>query len=118
MDRNMFYGAKPKIFEFAKFLRGNMTLAEKLLWNEIKDNKLGHRFKPQHPANSFVLDFYCHKFKLAVEVDGENHKNRTEYDAGRTYELENFGIKIIRFSNEEVINNIGAVIMEITKHLS
>ena len=77
---SMFYGAKRKIFERAKELRENMTDAEKILWTRLKSNQLGVRFKSQHPINIFIVDFYCHKYKLVIEVDGDYHKEQKDYD--------------------------------------
>ena len=112
----MFYGAKPHIFEKAKVLRKNMTEAEEILWEQLRGKKLmGLRFRPQHPIDIFIADFYCHPLKLVVEVDGGIHKTKEqrEYDLGREGELENWGIKVIRFTNEEIGNNITQVIKEI-----
>ena len=69
---------------------------------------LGLRFKPQHPIDIFIADFYCHPLKLVIEIDGGIHKSvdQREYDIGREAELEYWGIKVIRFTNEEVENNI------------
>ena len=94
-----------------------MTLAEKLLWERLKKNQLGVRFKAQHPIDIFIADFYCHKFKLVVEIDGKIHENQIEYDNGRTAELERWGLRIIRFPNEDVFENIERVIEEIQRNL-
>lgn len=69
---------------------------------------LGLRFKPQHPVDIFIADFYCHPLKLVIEIDGGIHKSidQREYDIGREAELEHWGIIVIRFTNEEVENNI------------
>ncbi|MDX9948512.1 MAG: endonuclease domain-containing protein [Bacteroidales bacterium] len=69
------------------------------------------KFRRQHPVDIFVLDFYCHELKLAIEVDGEIHLSTEvrEYDEGRTYELEKFGIKILRFTNEQIFENLDEV---------
>ena len=99
----MFYGAKAHIFEKAKYLRKNMTQAELQLWEQLKGKKLlGLRFRAQHPIDIFIADFYCHPLKLVVEVDGRIHKTKEqqEYDLGREGELENWGIRVIRFTNE------------------
>jgi len=104
----MFYGAKPIIFERAKVLRENPTIAEIALWNILKKNQmLGLRFKQQHPINIFIADFYCHAIKLVIEVDGGIHdtEDNKDYDQNRTDELKNYGITVIRFSNEEVLKN-------------
>ena len=109
----MFYNAKPHIFEKAKMLRKNMTEAELKLWEKLKGKKmLGLRFRPQHPIDIFIADFYCHPLKLILEVDGGIHKskNQKEYDIGREGELKNWGMKIIRFTNEEIENDIKSVL--------
>lgn len=112
----MFYNAKPHIFEKAKILRNNMTEAEQKLWEILRNKKmLEYRFKPQHPIDIFIADFYCHALKLVIEVDGGIHKNtdQREYDFGREKELNNWGIKVIRFSNDEIANDINIVKKEI-----
>ena len=113
MHRLMFYGAKPYLFERARELRENMTGAERKLWLRLNKNQLGVRFKPQHPAGSFILDFYCHALLLAIEVDGNIHLRQSEYDQSRSDELEKFGIHLIRFTNNEVENEIEEVIFKI-----
>ncbi|HOZ89671.1 MAG TPA: DUF559 domain-containing protein [Bacteroidia bacterium] len=113
MDRRMFYGAKPEIFANAKWLRANMTQSEKLLWSHLKENKLGVRFKPQHPIDIFIADFYCHELKLVIEIDGEIHEKQKEYDAGRTSELQHYDIEVMRFTNAEVMQSIDKVLEQI-----
>ena len=109
----MFYNAKPTIFERAKLLRANMTEAELKLWSYLRNNKLGVRFKAQHPIDLFIADFYCHQVKLVVEVDGSIHNLQADYDEGRTAEIERFGIVVIRFTNDEVIHHIDKVLISI-----
>ncbi len=116
VERSMFYGAKPDIFEKANILRGNMTQSELLLYDRLRKNQIkGLRFKAQHPIGQFIVDFYCHKLKLVIEVDGSIHEDLDviEHDANRTFELEKFGLKIFRFNNSEIINDIDSVIKEI-----
>lgn len=108
----MFYGAKPEIFERAKSLRQNMTDAENKLWELLKGKKiLGLRFRPQHPIDIFIADFYCHPIRLVIEVDGEihNQSDKRAYDIGRSGELENWGIKVIRFTNKQIEQDIKTV---------
>ena len=112
---DMFYGAKREIFQNAFALRKNMTLAEQKLWSRLNKNQLGVRFKAQHPIDIFIVDFFCFKYKLIVEVDGEIHLSQKELDEGRTAELERFGLRIIRFTNEEVLTDIVRVVEEIKK---
>lgn len=96
-----------------------MTESEQLLWNELRNNKLGLRFKTQHPIKNFIADFYCHKAKLVLEVDGSIHQleENKEYDIGRTFELEQLNIKVVRFTNQEVKADIKKVIENIKAEL-
>jgi len=108
----MFYNARPIIFERAKVMCENMTQAEKAIWDLLKEKKmLGLRFKPQHPIDIFIADFYCHSLKLVIEIDGGIHKSndQREYDIGREAELEYWEIKVIRFTNKEVENDINLI---------
>ena len=77
----------------------------------------GLRFKAQHPIDIFIADFYCHALKLVIEIDGEIHhsNDQKEYDINREAELERFGIKVIRFTNMEVEQDIEKVRREIEK---
>ncbi|MUP38439.1 endonuclease domain-containing protein [Labilibaculum euxinus] len=112
----LFYDASPEIHSRAKELRRNMTKSEKLLWTEIRNRKLnGLKFRRQHPINIFIADFYCHEIKLVIELDGNIHdsEENKEYDEGRTAELEYLGVKVIRFTNEEVINSMTNVLAKI-----
>mgnify|MGYP001160336182 CR=1 FL=1 len=81
---------------------------------KIKKNQLGVRFKAQYPIERFIADFYCHKAKLVIEVDGEIHDYQQEYDLGREAEIEKYGIRVIRFTNKEIFDNLNNV-MEIIK---
>ncbi len=73
-NTEMFYGASPKIFELAKDIRDRQTEAERVLWERLRLNRVdGYRFKPQHPISNFIVDFYCHKAKLVVEINGDSH---------------------------------------------
>jgi very-short-patch-repair endonuclease len=112
-SKEMFYQAKVDIFRKAALLRDNMTLAEKKLWQRLSKNQLGVRFKAQHPVDIFIVDFYCHKLKLVIEVDGLIHKEQKDYDEGREKELENLGLMVIRFTNDDIIHDIENVILKI-----
>jgi len=112
----MFYGALPILFELARKLRDNQTDAEVFLWNQlgnIRNSKV--RFKRQHPILYFIADFYCHKAKLIIEVDGGYHDipEQYQYDKEREHELEDLGLKLIRFTNEQVMYNIENTLKEI-----
>ena len=120
--------AKPIIFERAKAMRENMTQAEKSVWEKLKSNKmLGLKFKAQHPIDIFIADFYCHMARLVIEMDGGYHDYHEQklLDQWRTKELEDLGLKVIRFRNEEidlnlekVLDCIKTVILERTKNPS
>lgn len=94
---------KEKI-ERAKQLRHEMTPAEKILWEELRANKLGAHFRRQQVIAGFIVDFYCHKFALVVEIDGEIHDFQQEEDTRREQALREMGMKVIRFKNEELLS--------------
>lgn len=118
---NMFYGADAETFRAAHILRKNMTLAELILWRKLKDREIfSTKFRKQHPIGIFIVDFYCHEYKLVIEVDGEIHRdeNQSEYDLGRTAELEKYDIRVIRFTNDHIIFNIDSVINKILEMIT
>jgi very-short-patch-repair endonuclease len=91
--------------ERAKELRREMTPTEKILWNELRANKLGVRFRRQQIIQGFIVDFYCHKAALVVEVDGDIHDLQQEEDARREEALSALGLRIVRFKNDEVVRD-------------
>jgi imidazole glycerol-phosphate synthase subunit HisF len=111
----MFEGASHLIFENAKQLRKNMTYAETVLWMHLKNGIEGLKFRRQHPIGRFIADFYCHKLKLIIEVDGSVHSLETvqENDEIREKELSDMGYNIIRFTNEQVTKQADEVILSI-----
>lgn len=115
----MFNGANPLIFERAKTLRKNMTEAEKALWLHLKNHFGGFKFRRQHPFGIYIADFYCHGAKLIIEIDGNVHDNSEAKinDDIRQKRIEEDGIKVIRFRNEEVFKNMEAVLEKIKSHL-
>ena len=113
---SMFYGALPIHFELAKKLRNNQTEAELYLWDNLQRlTYLNIRFKRQHPVLYFIADFYCHKAKIIIEVDGGYHDIPEQYlyDRNRENELNELGLKVVRFTNEEVLNSIEKVLRTI-----
>jgi very-short-patch-repair endonuclease len=121
IERNMFYGASRNTFKMASELRRNMTEAEMKLWNKLKNrNVFKSRFRRQHPVHIFIVDFYCHEFKLAIEIDGDIHlkKEVAEYDDGRTADLEKLGIRILRFTNNQVLTDIDKILKDILQVVS
>ena len=94
----------------AKEMRANPTPAEKVLWEKLKNKQLGIKFRQQHIVNKFIVDFCSIEKALIIEVDGEIHDNQKEADSQRSEILKNEGYSVIRFSNDEIINNIDNVI--------
>jgi very-short-patch-repair endonuclease len=116
LDKKMYFKAKPATISTAKLLRRNMTRSEELLWEKVKGKQIhGVRFRRQHPIDIFIADFYCHEARLVIEIDGEIHNDQSNYDDGREAEIEEYNIKIIRFSNDQVIDDMDSVIMKIEK---
>ena len=115
-DEGMWKGAPSDSFTKAQFLRRNETKAEKLLWEKLRNNQLeGLKFRRQHPINIYIADFYCHKFKLIIELDGDYHdqEEQKQKDEVRTEVLRLNDLKIIRFKNEEVEQDINQVLITI-----
>jgi very-short-patch-repair endonuclease len=102
----------------AKELRREMTPAEKLLWQEVRARKLGVRFRRQQIIQGFIVDFYCHKAALVVEVDGDIHDLQQEEDARREKVLSEMGLRIVRFRNDEVLKNLSTVVGSIKQRLA
>ncbi len=99
-----------------KFLRNHSTLQEKLLWEKLKSKHLlGFKFRRQHGIGNYIVDFYCPKLKLAIEIDGESHerKNAFEYDKNREEDIALTGIEFIRFTNDEILNELKNVLSRI-----
>jgi very-short-patch-repair endonuclease len=101
----------PELTERAKELRKNMTPAEKKIWYEVLGNKQfeGLRWMRQRPIDDFIVDFYCAELKLVVEIDGQSHNEKLEYDDERTKVLEGCGLTVVRFQNDYVLKNIQGV---------
>ncbi len=120
MKKAINFGASNRIFINAKALRNNMTYAEKLLWSRIRNNKLGYCFRRQHPTSNYIVDFYCFKLNLVIEVDGNIHLDKTVKmeDKNKEESLNSYGLIVIRFTNEEVIKNLDGVILSIHSVIS
>lgn len=113
---NLNYGASEEIVNKARDLRKKMTPAEKIVWEKLRDKRLGgFKFRRQHPIWRFIADFYCHQVKLVIEIDGGIHQDQLikEYDASRSAELERMGIKVLRYLNEDVFGNTERILCEI-----
>ena len=104
----------------AKEMRENMTESETVLWEALKSKHIGDKFRRQHIIGNFIADFVCLSKRLVIEVDGGYHTDDTQQglDEGRAEELKQLGFEVIRFTNEEVLNNLDKVIHQITEKLS
>ena len=101
-------------------LRKNQTSAESILWELLRNRKLsGYRFVRQYSVGPYILDFYCPRLKVAIELDGIHHSlpDQARYDKERDDNLSMFGIRILRFWNDELLNNSGKVINKIEEVL-
>jgi very-short-patch-repair endonuclease len=97
--------------DFAKRLRRNQTDAERVLWFRLRDRRLaGCKFKRQVPIDRYVVDFFCAEAKLIVEIDGGQHDQQRERDSDRTATLEAMGYLVLRFWNNEVMQNTAGVL--------
>ena len=92
-----------------------MTLAERKLWTHLRKRITGMKFRRQHPVSKFIADFYCHDARLIIEVDGGYHDDpeQKEYDKRRQAELEDLGLLVVRFRNEEVEKDVEGVVEKI-----
>jgi very-short-patch-repair endonuclease len=115
--QNTFYPYNPKLKELARELRKNLTLGEVILWQKIRRRQLGYQFHRQIPISEFIVDFYCHELHLAIEVDGGSHDHPevAVNDLQRQNEIEDFGIRFLRFEEKEIRRDIDAVV-ELIEH--
>ena len=103
---------------FARALRSRPPRAEKALWRALKRRQvLGFQFRRQYPIDRFFADFACPSARLVVELDGESHNDRTDYDAERTMILESLGWHVLRFTNRAVREQLTAVVEDIEQEL-
>jgi very-short-patch-repair endonuclease len=106
--------------EHARTNRKEMTQAEQILWESLRENINSYKFRRQHPIGDYIADCVCITAKIIIEVDGEYHNEpqQQQDDLWRTEFLEKNGFRVIRFSNDEVIYNLSAVINHIKEELS
>ena len=104
----------PKVFERAKELHRNMTSAEVKLWAHLRAHRMkGVHFRNQHAIGNYIVDFCSPRKKLIIELDGSQHLEQEEYDSERTSFLESKGYRILRFWNNQIMNDIEAVLRAI-----
>ncbi len=112
----IYFGANRELMGIAGTLRRNMTRAEKILWQRIRNRQLdGYKFRRQHPIDTFVADFFCYQAMLVVEIDGQvhNEESQAERDIERAQILNRHKIRVIRFTNNQIENHIDYVLNEI-----
>ena len=117
---NLHQGTKAATQEYARELRNRTTEAEQKLWSLLRNRQLkGKKFRRQHAIANYVADFYCNESKLVIELDGNFHTETEtkEYDKSRTNLLNELGITVLRFWNEEVIKDPGKVLEKISEYL-
>lgn len=120
MYKGMHSGAAQELYQRARELRNNATHAEEVLWGYLRTKPLGCKFRRQHPYSIYILDFYCHCKKLVIEVDGSMHDldEIKAIDQLRQRQLEVDGLKVIRFTNDEIKFGMDSVIRTIEKELT
>jgi very-short-patch-repair endonuclease len=107
--------------DYRRELRNNLTPAEAELWKHLKNGQLNDRkFRRQHSIGNYILDFYCPSERLAVELDGQVHNSAIaeHFDYERDNILKELGIKVLRFENKDVFENLSAVLQEISSNFS
>jgi very-short-patch-repair endonuclease len=110
----------PQMKERRKELRHNMTVAEKALWQMIRNEQLGVKFRRQHSVGSYVLDFYCAPLRLAIEIDGSTHNDKDVQlrDKIRQRELEQHNITFVRVTDPQVLSDSTFVLRMIREAIS
>lgn len=104
-------GTSQSIQESARQLRKEMTPAEEILWKHLRDRQFqGLKFRRQHPMGRFIADFCCAEHRLIIELDGDIHHGQQEYDKVRTEMMQNYGYRVLRFTNDEVFQHIEKVL--------
>jgi leucyl-tRNA synthetase len=107
--------AREGLIERARQMRKEPTNAEALLWARLRKRQLGGlKFRRQHINQYFIVDFYCPRVKLAIEIDGPVHDEQEEYDQEREKILQELGYQVVRFKNADVENNLDLVVAGIT----
>jgi very-short-patch-repair endonuclease len=112
--------SNPRLKTFARSMRHEATDTERKLWSILRDRQLEEfKFRRQHPIAGFIVDFYCVKVRLAIELDGSQHQDESaqEYDQKRTERLDGEGVRVIRFSDEDVLKDPFAVAETILREI-
>ena len=110
----------PKLIKIARNNRKNPTPAEQKLWSEVLRNKQfkNYKFHRQKPLGNFIVDFYCAELMLVIEIDGDTHAEQIGYDEYRTKKLNAYGIKVARYTNEDILKNIDGAYQDLKNILA
>lgn len=109
----------PQTTHRARRLRQQPTEAERRLWYHIRDRRLdGWRFRREHPIHPYYADFACPEAALIIELDGSQHQDQRHYDAQRDAHLQQHGYQVLRFTNNEIFDNLEAVLQTIQQTLT
>ncbi len=105
--------------QYSKDLRNSSTKSEILLWTRLRKKQIcGIKFSRQKPLLNYIVDFYALKVKLVIEIDGFTHDEvKNDYDTRRQKDLENLGLKIMRFNDQEIYNNLDGIISTIEQYI-
>lgn len=115
-DSRRIHGTTKEIEQAARLLKKDMTMAENILWEELRNCQiLGFKFRRQRPIGNLIVDFYCPQLKLVIEVDRSIHDNQRQYDQCRSEKLKEFGHYVLRFTNNQVIDDLPNVLEKITQ---
>ena len=115
-DSDRIRGTTRQIEQAARRLRQQLTPAESALWSALRGRQLeGLKFRCQHPVGRFIVDFYCPSCKLVIEVDGGIHTQQQDYDQDRTEKLQRFSYYVLRFINDEVMNDLETILSRIVQ---
>ncbi len=109
----------PDLKEFARQMRNNLTKGEIKFWCELlRKRKSGYQIYRQKILLNYIVDFYCAKLKLVIELDGTSHLEKTEYDKVKDKDLEAFGLKVVRYNDLNVLNNFELIEKDFYKTLN
>ena len=118
-NKKVFLPFRKDLKEKGRNNRNNMNRPEAKLWYEILTNRklFGYRFIRQKPVLDYILDFFCPRLKFGIEIDGESHDEQVEYDKKRTSNLNEIGIRLIRYSNADVMCNLEGVYLDLEERI-
>jgi very-short-patch-repair endonuclease len=117
IDKFIYIPYKGKLTKLARQNRDNPSPAEKKIWYEVLCRRQfeGYKFTRQKPIGNFIVDFYCSKLRLVIEIDGDSHVEYKKYDEARTNTLNQYELKVLRYTNRDVMNNIEGVYQDLMR---